>query len=318
MPSTMPSFTPLRRTYSALSSSLSSSDDIHSGDTKKIVVQSKKSGPRTIPRHSFLIRVIVFVLLESSFIALVSVALRRPIILHLSFKITEVKSVVTATAIIWHAVAVYVVKDILLNIFSAEWIEQHNGSRSLTLQELDIASRLTSGFIDQARHCVSDRATHAFRLSFLSFLLLILLNGLGPSAIGIDLTSYDYPSTVQVAKLTIGVPDKKAAELLAIHRANSVIQLEMVQNSTTLGFSSTQPNILIPWPSSDSMSEDMTMRYQSDVIRYNFSCTWNIPSPPTLSTGGNWIAADNNWGALFDGVHSQLTTLVDSCESVSS
>jgi hypothetical protein len=212
------------------------------------------------------------------------------------------------------------VKDILLNIFSAEWIEQHNGSRSLTLQELDIASRLTSGFIDQARHCVSDRATHAFRLSFLSFLLLILLNGLGPSAVSVDPVPYDYSRTIQVANLTIGVPGEDAflepPDLFASHRANLVLQLETAGNLTAVGFSARKPNVLIPWPSSSPMSKNVTMRYQSDVIRYNFSCSWKVPS---IYGPGVWRVTDSEWRVqLTDNVLPSWPGVGNPCEPISS
>jgi hypothetical protein len=306
----MPSFTPLRKTYSTLSSSSSSSDDIRSRNPKEIVVQANQSSPRTIPRHSFLIRVIIFILLEFAFIALVSAALHRPIFLDLSFTITEVKGAVTAIAIFWHAAAVYVVKDILLNIFSGEWIGQYDGSQNLTLQELDIVSRLTTGVIDQAKHCISKRATYPFRLSFLSFLLLILLNGLGPSAIGVDHTPYNYPSTIQVANVTPGAGRIDEFPSIAVERASTFVHLEVLEKSATVGFSIRQPNILIPWPSSDSLSENTTVRYHSDVIRYNFSCSWKKAS---LNTSFNCIAGLDGQCLL-----SFLDKpLVDSGESIS-
>jgi hypothetical protein len=309
----MPAFVPLRKTYSALSSSLPPSDDIHIGNPKEILVRSSKSSPRTIPRHSFLIRVIIFFLLEFGFIVLVSTALHRPIILHVSFTITEVKGAVTAIAIFWHAVAVYVVKDILLNIFSAEWIEQYDGSQTLSLQELDIVSRLTTGFIDQARHCISERATEPFRLSFVSFLLLMLLNGLGPSAIGVDHAPYSYPSIIRVANATIGTGEAFALSTAAIRRTNTLIQLEMVEKSATVGFSAKEPNVLIPWPSLDSTSDNMTVRYQSDVIQYNFSCSWEGASYNTSGPNSCTIMPDNQ--CLF--AYSSTDRLHDGGESIS-
>jgi hypothetical protein len=68
-------------------------------------------------------------------------------------------------------------------------------------------------------------------------------------------------------------------------RANTFIQLEVVEKSATVGFSAKEPNILIPWPSSDLMSENVTVRYQSDVIRHNLSCSWEGPSFNTSSPG---------------------------------
>lgn len=142
-------------------------------------------------------------------------------------------------------------KDVLLNIFSAEWVEQSNGTwHNLTLQELDIVSRLTTGFIDQLKHCISRRATHAFFLGFLSSFLLILLNGLGPSVISVDHVVYSYPHTIQVANLTIGAPGAPDDHELFLHpispRISALIQLEVIENATSLGFTLRQPNVLIP------------------------------------------------------------------------
>lgn len=171
----MHSNTPLHPpTYSPRSFSLSN-------HTKGSTFQERCSKPtsRTIPRYSFLIRLIIFLLLEFGFIALASAALWKPIILHLSFTVTEVKGAFTAITILWHTIAIYIVKDILLNVFSAEWMEQHRLSPNLPLQELDSVSRLTTGFFDQTGHFASKRATGPFRLGFISSFLLILLNGLG-------------------------------------------------------------------------------------------------------------------------------------------
>jgi hypothetical protein len=324
----MPAFAPLRRTYSALSSSLSSSDDTHNGNLKEIAVQPSDSSPRTLPRHSFLIRFIIFVLLESSFFTLVSVALHRPIILDVSLTNSEAKGAVTVTAIVWHALAGYAVKDILLNIFSAEWMGQYDESKRFTLQDLDVVSRLTTGLIDQARHCMSTRATIPFCLSFLSFLLLMLLNGLGPSAIGIDLIYHDYQGITQVANLTYLTNGEITTSTIE-DRANTIVQLEVMQKVATVGFSSTQSNILIPWPSSDSLSESISMRYESDVIRYNVSCSWRVPSfdgnAVSISADGNrqlglfWIMSNDleQLPGRFVLLLSQplLTAWISSCAS---
>jgi hypothetical protein len=276
-------------------------------------MQRSKSNPRTIPRHSFPIRVIIFVLLEFGFIALISAALWRPIILPLSFTITEVNGALTAVAILWHTLAIYVVKDILLNIFGAEWREQYYMSPSTALRELDSVSRLTTGIFDQIEHFASERATNVFRLSFISGLLLMLLNGLGPSTISVDFVPYEFPDSIQVANLTM-VPtgDPFGIETLASYRANIITQLEMVENSRNYGFNIRQSNLLIPWPS-DSVSENTTIKYPSDVIKYNFNCTWEIPSKSRDNQA--WIVNGREWIIYYP----QLAgSLIDPRESVSS
>lgn len=281
-------------TYSPRSSSLSN-------HTKGSTFQERCSKPtsRTIPRYSFLIRLIIFLLLEFGFIALASAALWKPIILHLSFTVTEVKGAFTAITILWHTIAIYIVKDILLNVFSAEWMEQHRLSPNLPLQELDSVSRLTTGFFDQTGHFASKRATRPFRLGFISSFLLILLNGLGPSAISTDFAPYDYPHNIQVAKLSMtSLSSFGDINALAPYRANFITQLEVIEkNFTSYGFHTKQPNILIPWPSLDSLSESTTIRYLSDVIRYNFSCSWkNLSKSPHY---GFWMVEGYEWGMYY-------------------
>ncbi|KAF7782890.1 hypothetical protein Agabi119p4_2266 [Agaricus bisporus var. burnettii] len=279
-------------TYSAISSSLLSSDDIHRGNQKE-EFPFQEPNPRVIPRHSFLIRFIIFVLLEFGFIALVFTTLWRPVILHLSFTITEVKGTFTVIAILWHALAIFAVKDILLSIFSAECIEQYRKSQSLSPRELDRVSRLTTGFLDQTKHLASKRATHPFRLGFLSFLLLALLNGLGPSAISVDFVPYEFAQDIQVANLTITPSfDQFGSETLAFYRANIITQLEVVEKSKNYGFNTRRSDVLIPWPS-DSVPENTTIKYHSDIIQYNFSCSWKEPSKS--QDDKSWVVEGREW-----------------------
>jgi uncharacterized membrane protein (DUF485 family) len=307
----MPPSTSLRKTYSSLSPSLMSSDDFHSGGTKEMCTQPSRSSPRTISRHSFLIRITIFALLEFSFIALVSAALHNPIVLNVSLTNTKVTGAVTTIAILWHALAIFVAQDILTTVFSAEWAKQYDRSRYLTLQEYDIVSRLTAGPMDKLKYFVSKRATLPFRLSLLAFLPLLLLNELGPSPIDVEPVPHKYPCTAPIANLTVGLPGDGTVETPASQLANSVLQLEVVQNSATVGFKAKQPNILTPWPSSDFMSKNMSMTYQSDVIRYNFSCSWKIP----YIKEDTWVVAGKEWPPYFTaGALPNWPVLSDPCK----
>jgi hypothetical protein len=312
----MHSNTQPHKTFSSLSSSWLLSGDIRNSNQEEnyaLPKQPNKANPRTIPRHSFPIRVTIFVLLESGFIVLASIASWQPIILHLSLTITEVKGALTVIAILWHSLAIYAVQDILVSIFSAEWSEQYWMSLGIGLRELDSVSRLTTGFFDQVRHFASKRATHPFRLSLISYLLLILLHGLGPSAISVNFVPYEFPQSILVANLTmVPTEDQFGIDTLASYRANYITQLEMVEKSSSYGFNIRQPNVLIPWPS-DAVSANTTIKYQSDVIKYNFNCTWKVPSK-SLDDHWLWVVDGHQWG-----IHYPLPTggLIDPRESVS-
>lgn len=123
----------------------------------------------------------------------------KPIPIHLSSNVTltETKGLFTIISVLWHALAATIAKDILLHVFSAEWIEQYCRTGDITFGRTDIVSRLTAGYIDQIKHFFSRRATIPFRLAFISGLLLVALNGLGPSAMTINYALYEFPLRIK-------------------------------------------------------------------------------------------------------------------------
>ena len=97
---------------------------------------------------------------------------------------------------------VRVVKDIIVHVFSGEWMEYMRTTRRLIPRETDTVSRITAGYKDQAVHFVSRRSTSAFRMDFICMPLLLALSGLGPSALILDNILLRRPTTVQIADLT--------------------------------------------------------------------------------------------------------------------
>ncbi|KAF5354795.1 hypothetical protein D9756_005769 [Leucocoprinus leucothites] len=262
-----------------------------------------------------LIRVGTFILIELGFISLASVAVSKPraLPLHLmpSISLTEAKGALTLICIIWHGLAIFAVKEILLHIFSAEWMEQVRRSGKLVLRETDVVSRMTTGYVDQVIHFSSRKATMPFRLGFICALLLIALNAIGPSTVTVNTFSGQRPMMVNIANLTMtqNLVNSNVG-LLVPDRANLVTRLEQLENSI-YGFRAEQPNILIPWPSSDLISSNSTIQYKSDVITYNFTCSWRAPS--NISDISLLIQIDGqNWTIFTDGLGSNpLTELLD-------
>ncbi|KAJ3562224.1 hypothetical protein NP233_g9710 [Leucocoprinus birnbaumii] len=230
----------------------------------------------------FVFRIGVFIAIEMGFIILASLATSNSRLLSLnlssSISLTEAKGAFTVISVVWHSLAVFSIKEILLRIFSAEWMAQVRRSGKLIIRETDIVSRMTTGYLEQIAYLRSGNATVSFRIGFMCTLLLLVLNGLGPSAITVNSILTQQPVKIKIANLTLTENLANGGEqLLAPDRANTITRLEQLENST-YSFRGQQSNLLIPWPSPDLISSNQTIYYHSDVITYNFSCTWHVPS----------------------------------------
>ncbi|KAF9443596.1 hypothetical protein P691DRAFT_713076, partial [Macrolepiota fuliginosa MF-IS2] len=157
-------------------------------------------------------------------------------------------------------------------------MEQFQRSGNMVSGETDIVSRLISGLFDRIRHFTTPRATLPYRLAFLSSVLLMALNGLGPSAITVNPISLKRSLDIRVANLTTidGLAMFGQADELLANRANLIVRLEQFENAT-YGFRG-QENTLIPWPASDLLSANGTITYQSDVTTYDMNCLWKRPT----------------------------------------
>ncbi|KAJ3559852.1 hypothetical protein NP233_g11161 [Leucocoprinus birnbaumii] len=260
----------------------------------------------------FAIRVCAFTLIELGFIALASVATSTfwALPLHLSHivSLTEAKAAFTAVFIVWHALAVFAVKDILIHIFSAEWMEQFRRSGKLILRETDVVSRMTAGYVDQINHFGTRKATIPFRVGFLCALLLLALNGIGPSVITVNSIPVPKAMNITIANLTMTQNLIAGDEsLLVPDRANLIVRLEQLENSI-YGFRAQQSNLLIPWPSSDLISSDTKIQYQSDVITYDFTCTWRAP---TNISNLNIQVDNQTWSIFTNGLAMTPNDLLD-------
>ncbi|KXN87580.1 hypothetical protein AN958_08461 [Leucoagaricus sp. SymC.cos] len=74
--------------------------------------------------------------------------------------LTETKAIITSLSVIRHTIAVSLVRDVPLHFFSAEWMEQVRQSGRITLDETDIVSRITTGYLDHIRHWISSLPNH--------------------------------------------------------------------------------------------------------------------------------------------------------------
>jgi len=183
-------------------------------------------------------------------------------------------------------------------------MEQVRQNGNIPLAETDRVSQISSRYIDQIQHFISPTATYQFRLGLLSIILLMAVNGLGPSAITINTAISLYPKTIQVANLTltetifhIDEMNGNDPSILVLDDSNVAIRLEMFTNST-YGFrvEGGNKNVLIPWPSPDHLFSEEVMTYKTSVIFYNFSCSWRKP----VISGSPVTSVWNISGELFE------------------
>jgi hypothetical protein len=231
-----------------------------------------------------LYRVGLFCILEGGFLLLSAIALVHPIILHLpsDYSLPEVKGGFTVFFIAWHALAVAVAKDIPLYVFSAEWLAQYERTGRLESRETDRVSKLTTGVIGQTRHFFSCRATMRYRIAMVLTLLLMSVGGLGPSTSAVTDVLVDAEIDISLANLTFPYDYNSTDNSLLDNtwiietRANSILRLELFEN-VTFGFD-TEQNLMIAWPSKNFESSDSAIMYRSDVLSFDFNCTWYKPT----------------------------------------
>lgn len=259
----------------------------------------------------FVLRIVLFILLESGFLALAGVCLSRPLLLleTLSdFSFAELKGAFTVVFIIWQSLSVALVKGIVIEVFGSEWRVQASRSGTIIARETDKVSTLTAGYRDLINHFFST-ATGTFRLAFIVSLLLLGLGGLAPGSLGVSTVSVERRTIISVANLTVGDPDAGGnffgPTSLVVQRAAAITRTEQVENSTFKY--ATQPNWIIPLPGANftrGSNATGTVKYFTDLIHFDYSCLWKTPLPG--KNDGSISDGDLDWG-IYMSPTSQVT-----------
>ncbi|KAF9442406.1 hypothetical protein P691DRAFT_789488 [Macrolepiota fuliginosa MF-IS2] len=225
-----------------------------------------------LTRQSIFWRVGVFGFLEGAFLTLSSIVLARPIILNLpeNISLSEAKGGFTMMTIIWHTLAIAAAKDILLFVFSAEWMAQYEHTGLLESRKTDRVSKLTTGVFGKTQHFLSRGATARYRLAVVLVGLFMSLGSVGPGAVIVNTIPVDFPIDINIANVTFPFNFNTTNNTWIIFtRANSILRLELFDN-VTFGFESSD-NLMIPWPSKQYNTNSGRVVYQSDVLSFNFN-----------------------------------------------
>ncbi|KAJ3562222.1 hypothetical protein NP233_g9709 [Leucocoprinus birnbaumii] len=252
-----------------------------------------------LTRKSIFSRIGIFALLQGAYIGLATYALTSPVILHPPSTITvsEVKGACTVLFIVWHGLAVIIVKDVLLHVISAECMAQYERTGRLISRKTDRVSKLTTSFFGQARHFFSRGATVRYRLAMILALLFTALGGLGPSTVVVQNVTVDTPIEFQLGNITFLSQEDHDAHSRTVNtqlmdtRASSILRLELFEK-VNFGYDTSQ-NLVIPWPSQDFGVNGSRVVYKSDVLAFNYSCAWHKP------TVWKWDFNYSDTGAIY-------------------
>ncbi|KIJ23789.1 hypothetical protein M422DRAFT_39456 [Sphaerobolus stellatus SS14] len=269
----------------------------------RVVKDYPQLGYSPPPSWRFFLYISGFVILESLFLLLAAVCLPRPLILNKmlsDYSLPEVKGAFTILLIFWQTLSTVLVKSIVMDIFSSEWHEQAARSGVLIPRETDKVSTLTAGYREKITYFFS-KGSGAFRIAFIISLFLLAIGGLAPGSLGVSTVLIDKKTTIRVAKLTMGYEqtvDFSGPFSLILERAGKITTTEQTENTT---FKYAMPsNWIIPTPGSNSMTDNNStgsMTYFSDLVHFNYSCSWKIP----LSGIDNGTISDGNvdWGIFI-------------------
>ncbi|KAF9443439.1 hypothetical protein P691DRAFT_842780 [Macrolepiota fuliginosa MF-IS2] len=255
--------------------------------------------PIRVRKSGFVGRVLVFIVLEFGFLGLAYRWLMWPVPIYPSpfASSTEIKAITTAIAVIWHACAAFVVKDIALSVLSAECMAQYQRTGQLMPNKTDEVSQITSGLLVQTSYFFTTRPTLEYRLAFILVLLVMVLGPLGPSVISVGESLGMQHQEIHIANLT------SINNFTPCYpTATAASQIE-IGGGGLYGYRTIIDGLLLPGPELGLETSQDTYTYESDIAAYDYNCRWPKFSFQTSSSGISGILLADD--APF---HSDLMT----------
>lgn len=245
-------------------------------------------GTDVYTRRGIILRILLFTLLETGFIVLAARALIHPIIFNAPTHVTltETKGGFQLLFIIWHALAAITISDLVVYTYSSEWTLIYEKTGILNSSVTDRVSKLTSGPTAYIHHFLSKLATRRFRIALILSVLLMGINGFGPSTVFVTTSLIDTPAQIPLANVSLthvkGNGPLPVNFQLALQRANTILRMELF-DKITFGYG-TKENLFIPWPKTPLELSAGRLVYETDVLDFTYSCAYHTPlTPPATS-----------------------------------
>ncbi|KAF5354866.1 hypothetical protein D9756_005788 [Leucocoprinus leucothites] len=254
------------------------------------------------------VQLIVFFFLIFGYLTLAAVCLKGPLPWKFSSASATTESCLNAALLTWRTLAIACAQDIAVHGFSSEWYFRLQETGTMIPGHTDRVSTITTGLWDRFTYTFSRKATTRYRLSFITYWVLVALAAVAPAAINLDNTTLFDPAVIRITNFqtTTGAGSLESLGMAAA-RADVVVELE-IREDTLYGLT-TEENIIVGWPDLEDVSQlegDLTFR--SDVLLYNMSCWWEAPSfgrsewNTTVYAGGfSWYPLNSPVTNTFDG-----------------
>lgn len=202
-----------------------------------------------IKRTDFTYCVLAFALLEAAFLTLAWFCLLKPIPInppsYISISVT--KAIITGIAVVWHAFATLMTKDVISCVFSAECMAQYYQTNCLEPGATDCVSCITTGLLSHTSFFLTKQPTTSYRLAYILVLLSMILGPLGASVIILGDSVMTSQQQMPIANLTMTVLLASFAQRFCSRRADRISWIEFLEG-ITFGYGTDNDRMLIPWP----------------------------------------------------------------------
>ncbi len=240
-----------------------------------------------------------FVIIEAAFLGLVLFCSGTPVIIALPLPSAEVKGGFTMLFILWQTVAIFLLSEATALAFSSEWSLQHTRTGRLIPGITDRVSRLTSGTDDNIRYFLAGRPSTTFRAAFLVSLVFTALNSFAPGTLSISSVKTKVETPLEVADLrslgTSHIGDDDSGFDFLLDRAFVLTTVEHHEGSIIKY--NLEPNWIMAWPDERSISSSVMggLEYPTDVIHFNNSCSWEVPTMELQDGLTTWTLNNQSW-----------------------
>lgn len=193
--------------------------------------------------------------------------------LNVPLSLSNAKAAFTVISIAWQLIATLPLADIVSHCFSSEWYFQVTQTNALIPGQTDVVSIVTAGALDQLKYTWTSRASNRFRVAFVIGLVCVAIRTVVPGSLSPVMSLHEEKARVRVARAREVDNDVQSVWFYTwLYRAGMIGRLEQQK---VLAFGLEPPRgWMIGWPSSLARGLEGTLRYPTDVVHFDFQCTW--------------------------------------------
>lgn len=249
------------------------------------------------PRRYIFARVITFLVLQLGFYGFAIAGHVRPYNITRASPIplanyfAELKGAFIIVFTAWHTLSIAFLSDVILTVFSLEWVVQAEKKCVLEPGQTDRVSSPASGIFDRVKYAFTkgQGASGMFRYALGSSIVLMLLAATGPGCFTLSTTAVvnqninllgGKADAGSFLAMSLGPGPLIEQQATLLKRIADITQLEQLEGFTW-GYE-TPPNVFVSWPydiNGKLIHQQAAVKYQSTVraISFKVNCRWETP-----------------------------------------